>query len=524
MAKKYILVHDLGTTGNKAIIVDDNLNLLASGYTPFKSYYPHANWVEQSPEEWWTGVVDSTKKAIESSGVDPADIAAVSFSAQMMSQTPVDKDGNVLLDRTAIWADCRSGKEAERLHAKFGGRDEYYKIHGVGWQSELHVINKLRWIKDNYPEVYKKTYKFLQAKELIAQRLTGNFATEWGDASMCAYMDIKKRKLSEEIFDAAEIDMAKIPDVLESHDVMGYVSAEAAQITGLKEGTPVCLGSGDVICSNMGAGVVKAGMAYTYIGSANWTGVFATKPSTDPKVKMNCSTCLPMPNAYHLVMITAAGGIAQQWIQDDMYGLEDACAEKFGTSVYDLMSKDAASVPAGSDGLLFLPYLRGGGAPHFDINARGAYLGALLPHKRGHLLRSLYEGISFNIRWLYDLFESVDVPIFTLDEVRAIGGGVLNDLWMQIYADVNGVPFSRVSNPQQATAVGAAIMGGVGVGIWDSYDEAAKLVSISKTFSPNKENFAMYDELYPIYKDAYPTLKDIFDRISAYQVKHMHEE
>jgi xylulokinase len=222
-------------------------------------------------------------------------------------------------------------------------------------------------------------------------------------------------------------------------------------------------------------------------------------------------------------MITAAGGIAQDWAKNSLYGVESLSAEKYGTTVYDVMSKDAADVPPGSDGLIFLPYLRGGGAPHFDINARGAYVGALLPHTRGHLLRALYEGICYNIRWLYDLFESVDVPIFSLDEIRAIGGGVLNDLWMQIYADVNGVPFARVTNPQQCTATGAAMMGGVGVGIWDSYEEAAELAKISKRFVPNKENSGRYNELYPIYKDLYPTLKDNFDKIAAYQVKYMHE-
>ncbi|MBE9580709.1 MAG: FGGY-family carbohydrate kinase [Proteobacteria bacterium] len=521
---KYILVHDLGTTGNKAVIVDENLELLASGYTPFQQYYPHANWVEQNPEEWWTAVVESTKEAFETSGVDPADIAVVSFSAQMMSQTPVSEDGELLVDRTAIWADCRSGEQAKRLEDSLGGLDECYKIHGVGWQSELHVINKLRWIKDNMPEVYNKTYKFLQAKEFIAQRLTGKYATEWGDASMCAYMDIKGRKLSEEIFEAAEIDMDKIPNVLEAHDIMGHITPEAAKITGLKAGTPVCLGSGDVICSDVGAGVVEHGMAYTYIGSANWTGVFREAPSTDPAVKMNCSTCLPWPNAYHLVLITAAGGIAQQWAKDDFYGLDDAVAEKLGVDIYDVMTDEVAKIAPGSDGLVFLPYLRGGGAPHFDINARGAYLGAVLPHTRGHFVRSLYEGISFNIRWLYELFESVNVPIFNLAEVRAIGGGVLSDVWMQIYADVNNLPFARVRNPQQATATGAAIMGGVGVGVWDSYPEAAKLAAISKRFTPNAEATAMYDQLYPVYKGAYPALKETFDKISEFQVKYMHEE
>ena len=160
MEEKYILVHDLGTTGNKAIIVDKELNLIDSGYTPFQSYYPQTNWVEQSPEEWWNAVIESTKGAIIKSGINPAQIAVVSFSAQMMSQTPVAKDGTLLMERIPIWADARAGEQAEVLHNYFGGIDEYYKIHGVGWQSEIHVSNKLKWLKDNTREIYNKTYNF----------------------------------------------------------------------------------------------------------------------------------------------------------------------------------------------------------------------------------------------------------------------------------------------------------------------------------------------------------------------------
>jgi xylulokinase len=512
MAEKYILVHDLGTTGNKAIIVNEKLELLASSYTEWESYYPRHGWAEQDPEIWWSAVVASTKEALAASKIDPADIAVISFSAQMMSATPVDKDGKILIDRTPYWADERSGEQANRIHDAFGGIDNYYKIHGVGWQSEYHVLVKMMWMKENMPEVYKNTYKFLQAKEVIANRLTGNFATEWGDASMCGYMDIKERKLSDDLLQAAGIDKAKIPDVLESHDIMGYVTAEAAKITGLKEGTPVAVGSGDVICSDIGAGVVNQGMAYTYIGSANWTGVFSETPSTDLRVKMNCSTCLPWPNAYHLVLITTAGGIAQQWNKDNCY-----CEGEN----YDVMTAEAGKVSAGSNGLIFLPYIRGGGAPHFDVNARGAYLGALLQHNRGHFTRALYEGIVFNIRWLYELFESVNVPIFNLEQIRAIGGGVQNDLWLQIYADVNSVPFARVTNPQQVTAVGAAIMGGVGVGIFNSYQEATQLVKIDRVFTPNAKSTPIYNELYPIYKQAYPTLKKTFDMIAAFQNKNL---
>jgi xylulokinase len=519
MSKEYILVHDMGTTADKAIIIDSELNIVASETREFTSYYPQLNWTTQKISEVYENVVECTKNLIKKSSIDPEDIAVVSFSNQMMTMIPIDREGNVLLDEVGIWCDMRADEQAARLMEKLGGNDEYYKITGVGWQPELAPICKVMWYKDNMPEMYNKTYKFLQYKELIAERLTGEIATEYGDMSMNGMLNAKTKKISNRIFKAADVDSNKIPRIINSHDIIGRVSREAAETFGLAEGTAVTLGSGDVICANTGAGVIKENIAYTYIGSANWSAVYSDEPVLDPKYKMNCNTMQPS-GGYNLVMITAAGGIAQDWFKDGSYQTEMNLMENIlDLSVYEKMQSDAADVVPGAEGLIFLPYLRGGGAPHFDMNARGAMIGLGMTHTKAHMLRAVYEGVCFNKRWLYDLYKELGKDIYKLEEIRAIGGGVLNKLWMQIYANVNNQNFASLKSPQQSTALGAAIMGGVGVGIWDSYEEAAEKITIDKRYSPQAELVEVYDELYPIYRESYSKLISSFRELSDFNKK-----
>lgn len=520
MSKKYILVNDMGTTGNKAIIIDEELNILASEAKEYTTYYPHLNWSTQKISEVYGTVVECTKKVIANSKINVNDIAVVSFSNQMMTMIPVDKDGNVLMDEVGIWCDMRQSEQAKRLMNELGGNDEYYKITGVGWQPELAPICKVMWYKKHVPEIYNKTYKFLQYKELITYKMTGEMATEYGDISMNGMMDSAKKEISEAIFKAADVDVNKIPKIINSHDIVGYVSESAAKEFGIVEGTPVTLGSGDVICANIGAGVIKKGMGYTYIGSANWSAVFSEKPVLDPKYKMNCNTMQPT-GGYNLVMITAAGGIAQDWFKDIGYATDEVIIRDIlNKSVYDKMIEDTKNIQPGAEGLIFFPYLRGGGAPHFDMNARGSFLGLSMVHNRAHMLRAIYEGICFNMRWLYDLYEDLGISIYGLDRIRAIGGGVLNDLWMQIYANVNNMSFSRLSSPQQSTALGAAVIGGVGVGIWKDYEEATSKITIDKTFNPDKGIHEIYNDLYDIYRGSYEKIYSIFSNFSEFNEKY----
>src|SRR6056297_1893458 len=217
MAEKYIMVHDMGTTGNKAIIVDEELNMVASECIEFQTYYPHLNWSTQKISEVYKTVVDSTRMVLAKSKVDPRDIAVISFSNQMMTMIPVDRHGEVLMDEVGIWCDMRQKEQAERLMNKLGGNDEYYRITGVGWQPELAPICKVMWYKDNMRGIYDKTYKFLQYKEIVSYRLTGVMATEYGDMSMNGMLNAKTKEISERIFEAADVDSDKIPRIINSH-------------------------------------------------------------------------------------------------------------------------------------------------------------------------------------------------------------------------------------------------------------------------------------------------------------------
>ncbi len=439
----------------------------------------------------------------------------------MMTMIPVDRDGNILMDEVGIWCDMRQNEQAERLMEKLGGNDEYYKITGVGWQPELAPICKIMWYKDNVKDIYEKTYKFLQYKEVIAYRMTGVMATEYGDMSMNGMMNCAKKALSKSIFQAADVDPSKIPDIRNSDDVIGHVTEQAAREFGLAENTPVTLGSGDVICANLGAGITKKGMGYTCIGSANWSAVFSETPSLDPRYKMNCNTMQPT-GGYNLVMITAAGGIAQDWFKEGFYSLgeERQGESEYEAELYENMTQDTRSVAPGAEGLLFYPYIRGGGAPHFDINARGSFIGLDVSHSRAHMLRAIYEGVCFNMHWLYDLYEELGFPIYSLDTIRAIGGGVLNDLWMQIYADANDMKFSRLNSPQQSTALGAAVIGGVGIGLWKSYEEATAKIGIDKDFFPNKDVSPIYKDLYRIYRETYDGIYPFYAKRSKFIEKY----
>ncbi|ACN17819.1 Xylulose kinase (Xylulokinase) [Desulforapulum autotrophicum HRM2] len=523
MIKHYILVNDMGTTGNKAALLDETLEVVASVSKTYETYYPKPNWSTQKISEVYKVVISCTKEVIEQSGIDPKTIAVVSFSNQMMTMVPVDRDGQVLMDEVGIWCDMRQHEQADRLMKQLGGNDEYYKITGVGWAPDLAPICKIMWYKDHAKDIYDSTYKFLQYKEIVAYRMTGIMATEYGDMSMNGMMNCAKKRLSESIFKAANVDPSKIPEIRNSDEIIGHVTMAAAREFGIPEGTPVTLGSGDVICANLGAGITQKGVGYTCIGSANWSAVFSDTPSLNPRYKMNCNTMQPT-GGYNLVMITAAGGIAQDWFKKGFYSSEKGTksVDEYEAELYKRMTEDTKSISPGAEGLLFYPYIRGGGAPHFDINARGSFIGLDISHTRSHMLRAIYEGVCLNMRWLYDLYEELGFTIYGLDTIRAIGGGVLNDLWMQIYADVNDMAFSRLNSPQQSTALGAAMIGGVGIGLWDSYGAATAKIGIDKTFYPNKEITPIYKDLYAIFRETYDNIYSFYAKRNQFIEKYTH--
>jgi xylulokinase len=507
----YILAHDLGTTGNKAVLFDEKGEIIGSVYHPYDTYYPRPGFVEQRPDDWWKAVCLTVRQLLESTKVRPDLIACVTFSGQMMSAVPVDEGGNLLRESILIWADTRSRKPAEGMVERLGGWESFFEMTGAGLLPENYTLSKILWHKENEPDIYQKTYKFLHAKDYIICRLTGRFTNDYTDASNSGYLDIRRRDYSEEILEAAGVSKDKLPELHESTDVVGHITEGAAKESGLTAGTPVVEGAGDVPAATLGAGVARKGVGYIYIGSANWTGAYAKEPILDAKTRV-VNLCHVIPGVYAPHHTAYVGGIAQQWFRDNFCEVEKSAAETLGLNAYSLMNLKLEGVPPGADNVIFLPYMREGGAPYHNPHARGAFIGLTLPTKKEHLLRALLEGVAFNFRILTENFANVGVQT---KEFRAIGGGVLNRIWMQIYADVLR---TRVVCPvlsQEANAFGAAVAGGIGVKMFQGFDAAESLSPATYACQPKAEASEKYEQLYPVFKKAYECLIPVFGQLAS---------
>ncbi len=510
MTPRYILAHDIGTTGDKAALYNSSGDMIASSFSAYETYYPHINWAEQDPNDWWEAFCNSTKRLIKEAKIFPGDIECISFSGQMMGCLPIDKDG-VPLRRSIIWADQRSIKQAE-LIGKLISEERVYRITGHRI-SPTYSAAKILWIKENHPDIFSKTYKFLHAKDYIVHHLTGEFLTDYSDASSMNLFDITKLEWSEEILEALGIPLEKLPELHSSIDIVGEVTEKAALESGLEKGTLVVMGGGDGPCAAVGAGVVREGSAYCYIGSSSWIALATPKPIYDPDRRTF--------NFYHLHprLVTPTGtmqsaGGSYQWLKRNICLSETKAAEEAGVDPYEIMNLKAEMVEAGSDNLLFLPYLMGERSPHWNPYARGVFLGLTQTHRREHIIRSVLEGVTFNLRIILEAFQRQGADI---KSIKVIGGGAKGRLWRQIMADIFDKPIARPALLEEATSLGAAIAGGIGVGIFEDFSIAEQLVKIIEVQVPNPAVRDRYDELYRIFVEAYEVLVPIYDKLAKFE-------
>jgi len=512
MTVKYILAHDIGTTGNKASLYQLDGQLVKSHYYPYQTYYPQPSFVEQNPDDWWQAFITSTQEVISEAKVSPDQIMGLSFSGQMMAGIPVDREGKILQKPVILWADFRSVKQAEEITNKIGW-ESFYHTTGAGMEIPLYPIAKILWIKENLPEVYENTYKFLGVKDVIVQRLTGRFVTDLSDASNTGMLDIHKRAWAEDMVREVGIDLNKLSDeILPSHTVVGNITKQAAELMNLKEGTPVILGGGDVSCAALGAGVIEKGYAYNYIGSASWLAVATPQPIIDDDMRP-FTLCHVVPDQYvgQLAMFTA--GVAFEWFRDQVCYLEKSNAEKSGDDAYDLMTKAAAKSVPGSNGLIFLPNMRPGGAPHHNLEDRGAIVGLTLDHNRNDLLRAVIEGITYNIRLMSEVMEKqVGTPF---KELRMIGGGSKSALWREIEANILNKKIQTLTAQQEANSLGATIIAGVGLGIFSDFAEGVNAyIKTTEAIEPSEEIAEVYERLFPHFNEAYSSLRTFNENLN----------
>ncbi|RLE63508.1 MAG: xylulokinase [Thermoprotei archaeon] len=503
--KNYIIAYDVGTGGVKAAIVDLEGKVLATTYREFNLYYPRPGWVEQKPEEWWEGFVETTKEVLKISKIPPESILAVAPSGQMLNLLPVDKNGNPL--RPAIsWLDVRTVKQAEWLeqYAKM-----IYNITG-GYPSAKDIIARVLWLKENEPQIFEKAYKLIDCKDFIDFKLTGNFVTDWNNASMYVLFDIRKREWSKEVCDLIGLPIEKLPEPHPSTDVIGEVTDKAAKETGLKGGTPVIATGGDIASAAVGAGATAHKSTHLSLGTATWIGILTKDVVLDPQMRF-VLCCSSDPSKWLIWGEMETGGGAFRWFRDTL-GLEEKKeAVKIGISAYDLLSNQAEKVPPGSDGLIFTPWMSGERCPINDAYVRGAFIGLKLGHTKAHMVRAVMEGVAFHIRWIIDVVE--EASGFKIEYINAIGGGAQNKLWMQIFADITGKIMRVVEFPLEAGAVGAAFTAAVGLGVYKNFEEIEKLVPIKNEYTPIEENAQKYEKIYEIFTDIYYSLKETYKKI-----------
>jgi xylulokinase len=498
----YILAHDLGTTGNKATLFDTAGRAVASAFEGYETAYPRANWAEQDAADWRRAIFEGTHRLLAEAAVPPGAVAAVSFSGHMQGALLVDRDGTPLRPHI-LWADQRATAQADQIR-DVCGEEAIYRLTGHR-ASAAYTAARVLWVKDNQPDIYRRAYKVLQSKDYAAYVLTGVFATDHSDASGTQVFDLVGRRWATDVLGALGLSPDLFPDAYPSSTVVGRVTAEAAAATGLLSGTPVVIGGGDGACATVGAGSVQEGDTYTYIGSSAWIALTTSQPILDPQRRTFTYAHL-VPDRYFPVGTMQAGGGSYDWLERILRG-DDA-----GTPIYQAMDAQAATVPVGARGLLFLPYLLGERSPYWNPLARGAFVGLAMPHGRAELTRAVLEGVALNMRLILDALRGQGVQI---EAMRLIGGGAKSATWRQILADTYELPILLPKLAAEATALGAAIAGGVGVGLFPDFSVAHQLIPTQAAEQPNPDSIRRYNALYPLFQQAYAVLEPIFEQLAA---------
>ncbi len=496
----YILAHDLGTTGNKANLFDADGNLTGSAFTGYATDYPHANWAEQDPSDWWSAVCHTTRQLLDSTGVNANDIAAISFSGQMMGCVPLDAEGQPLR-ACIIWADQRAQVEAEEM-AELCGADEVYLRCGHQ-ASPAYSAPKYQWFRRHQPELFAQTVCFLQPKDYVVYRLTGELVTDYSDASGTLLFDLVSRDWHQPFLDALDLSNELLPRLLPSTGIAGTVTAEAAASTGLAAGTPVVIGGGDGSCAGVGAGVIEPGDCYCYVGSSAWVSIASAEPVPDPRQRTVTFHHIHPQRYAPMGTMQAAGGSrdwAWRWLHDGDLDLDEA----------------AALASPGSGGLICLPHIMGERSPYWNPLARGAFVGLTMPAGKPEMARAVLEGVAINLRFILDALRDQTPEIRS---VRLIGGGGKSPLWRQILADCFRLPVEMLSLTSEATAWGAAVAGGVTVGLYD-WDIAAQRSNVVETIEPIPANMDIYDDIAAFNSEIYQALSPIFSSLAHWQEMH----
>lgn len=487
---------DVGTGGTRAVLVDERGQLIASASSEHQAFRtPHPGWAEQDPEDWWRAAQEAIREVLGAAkGVH---VSAVGLTGQMHGAVMLDKDGKVLRP-SLIWCDQRTGPQCDWLHEQFGGgsvgREKLIELTANPALPNF-TLTRLLWVKEHEPEIFSRIAHILCPKDYVRFRLTGAYAMDVQEASGTLLLDVAHRRWSKEVARVAGIPENWLPELFESPEICAKITPEAASLTGLQAGTPVAAGAGDQGAGAVGMGILQPGSVSATIGTSGVVFAATAAPTRDPLGRLH-TFCHAVPGRWHVMGVTQAAGLSLRWWRETL-------APDLS---YDGMTADAAKVPAGSDGLLWTPYLLGERTPHLDSNATAAFVGITAAHTRGHFTRAVLEGVAYSLKDTFTLFAELGIPV---KGVRLGGGGARGPLWREIQAAVYGYPCERLT-AEEGGAFGAALLAGVGAGGWADLEAAcAAGITVAETIRPDPRAVERYAQGYAGYRRVYPAVRGI---------------
>jgi len=495
--KNKLLGIDIGTSSCKAAVFDAEGTVLSSASESYPVLKPHVNWAEQDVESWWKAVCDTVHSCLDT--VDAEEIAAVGVDGQSWSCIPVDGSGKVLMS-DPIWMDSRAEDICRKVLNETVPEEKIFELSGNPFSAN-YTTGKIIWLKEQKPDIYRKTKWILQSNSFIVYRLTGSITQDY---SQCYGIHVYDAygKPDEKMSDLLGIDLEKLPRVFESHHIAGTVTKEAGLLTGLRPGTPVVAGGLDAACAALGCGVYSAGMTQEQGGQAGGMSICTDKPVKRKNLIFGHAV---VPGKWLLQGGTISGSASLKWIAGEIGQAEAEKAKENGTDIFTEISALAGTASCGSGGVVFLPYLSGERSPIWDTEACGMLFGLSFRTKRAEIYRSVMEGTAFALRHNLETAEQGGIEPGIM---YSVGGASRSSVWMQIKADVTGETLCTVQN-EEATALGAAMLAGVGIGIWKDFETAVReTVKVSATYSPDEKRSAVYDGFYRIYRDLYLETKE----------------
>ncbi len=500
--KPYLLGIDIGTSACKAAVFSAWGHVAASACEEYPVYYPRPGWAEQNPDAWWDAVCQAVQRALHTGNIAPGQIAAIGVDGQSWSAVAIDKHGEVLTN-TPIWMDTRTRTICDRLNSQ-AGEDRIFNLCGNTLQPS-YTTAKILWYKEELPQVYRHIYKILQSNSFIAYRLCGVVSQDICQAYGLHCFDMRRGTWNEEMCQALGIPSGFLPDIVPCHQVIGTVTEEAAKKAGLIAGIPVVAGGLDAACGALGAGVIHAGETQEQGGQAGGMSICMDQYQADPRLILSFHV---VPDKWLLQGGTTGGGGVMRWLEREFGAYERLVAPEKNKSSLQQFNDLASQVPPGSDGLIFLPYMAGERSPVWNPDAKGVFYGLDFKKTKGHMIRAAMEGVGYSLKHNLDVAESAGAPV---KELLAVGGSANSVLWTQIKSDITGLPVS-VPFSDTATTLGAAILAGVGVGIYDSFETPVSHIKITRNHNPNMENHEKYESFFETYLALYENLKTLMKK------------